>query len=382
MSITKKVNIFGPIGSGDFGVDLKSLPVAELQALTKDDKVIVNINSVGGAVYEGYAIYDFLKTLDASIETRVVGSAMSIASFIFLAGDTRVMTENSTLMMHLPHNGIPQGGNSQQIKQVANHLEGLEDKMIASYSRYLPKDTSKEDVRAMLKAETFVNAKEAKDLGLATKIENITIKDKLLNFVRNTSKQAQGAYDLTTATGVIITFSGTGNISTGDSATIEGRGKVMDETILLADGRKVVFEKGSVVSVIEPNSENSINNPKNLQMENEIQEMLSKINERLDSMEKRLASLEPAETTPSEAEAKAKAEMDEKHKKELEEKRKKEQEGYKASLQTLNEQFVAQGKKIDEIVAMVKGKEVDNTTKTPVTESKKVASTIPMFNIN
>ena len=133
----KRINIFGTIDP-HYGMSLSQLPVEELEALTKDDKVIVNINSEGGSVYEGFAIYDFLKGLDATVETRVVGAAMSIASIVFLAGAERILTPNSELMIHMPWSAMQ--GDSEDFKKNATRLEEIETKLVNIYSQYMDKD--------------------------------------------------------------------------------------------------------------------------------------------------------------------------------------------------------------------------------------------------
>ena len=96
------LNIYGDIanfsGFGD-SVQAKSL-VEQLDEMTDVEKINVYINSYGGEVAEGLAIYNALRRHKAKVITHCEGFACSIASVIFMAGDERIMSDSSLLMIH------------------------------------------------------------------------------------------------------------------------------------------------------------------------------------------------------------------------------------------------------------------------------------------
>jgi ATP-dependent Clp endopeptidase proteolytic subunit ClpP len=122
----------------------------------------VRINSPGGDVFDGLAIYNSLKAHPATINTFVDGWAASAASFIMLAGDTVTMAENSLVMIHNAWGfGI---GNAKDMRALAEVLDKIDGQIAAIYS-----GKSGKDVTACLDAmaaETWFTAPEAKTFGL------------------------------------------------------------------------------------------------------------------------------------------------------------------------------------------------------------------------
>ena len=96
------INIYGditsfPIFDNDVSADNLS---KQLDRLTGVSEINVYINSYGGEVAEGLAIYNALKRHAAKVKTYCDGFACSVASVIFMAGDERIMNEASLLMIH------------------------------------------------------------------------------------------------------------------------------------------------------------------------------------------------------------------------------------------------------------------------------------------
>lgn len=131
-STTAEVLIFGDIGESWWSesVTAKSF-ITELNAL-EADAITVRINSAGGSVPDGLAIYNALKRHPAHITTVVEGMAMSIASLILMAGDTVEMAENSLLMIHAPWTYA--GGNAVELRETADMLDKWAQAMSASYA--------------------------------------------------------------------------------------------------------------------------------------------------------------------------------------------------------------------------------------------------------
>ena len=99
---TADIYIYGDITSWPwFEGEVSSYTLAkELESLEDAENINIYINSYGGEVAEGLAIYNALKRHKAKVTTVVDGFACSIASVIFAAGDERIMSNTSLLMIH------------------------------------------------------------------------------------------------------------------------------------------------------------------------------------------------------------------------------------------------------------------------------------------
>ena len=163
----KIVNIFGDITDTPyFEGDMSSI------ALSKEidgeyDEIIVNINSFGGSVAEGLAIYNMLKQHKAKVITRCQGFACSIASIIFLAGDERIICDNSLLMIHNAWT-ITQG-NANDLRKEADVLDKISQQSVDIYCKATGLDEI--TIKQMMDDETWIDSKEALELGFATSIQ-------------------------------------------------------------------------------------------------------------------------------------------------------------------------------------------------------------------
>lgn len=158
------------------------------------DTINVGINSYGGEIGEGLAIYNALKRNKAKVRTRCDGFACSIASVIFMAGDERVMADPSMLMIH---NGWTMAiGDAKALRKQADDIEKMTE---ASVQIYMQHATIEEDeLRALMDAETWIAADEAVDMGLATSIEGTdsdkpsqSVRRKVMQMLRNPYRQAE-----------------------------------------------------------------------------------------------------------------------------------------------------------------------------------------------
>lgn len=127
-----EIFIYGDIGESwwDETVSARDF-VAELQALDVD-VITVRINSVGGSVPDGLAIYNAMKRHKATITTEVDGMAFSIASLIAMGGDTVRMAENAMLMVHAPWTYA--AGNAVELRDLADQLDTWAAAMSTSYA--------------------------------------------------------------------------------------------------------------------------------------------------------------------------------------------------------------------------------------------------------
>ena len=127
-------------------------------------EIAVYINSLGGSVMEGIAIYNQLKRHPAHKTVRIDGFACSIASVIAMAGDTVVMPKNTVMMIHNAWTIVL--GNSKELRKAADDLEVINN---ASKQAYLDKagdKLSEAKLTELLDGETYLTAVQCMELGL------------------------------------------------------------------------------------------------------------------------------------------------------------------------------------------------------------------------
>lgn len=127
-------------------------------------EITVYINSLGGSVMEGIAIYNQLKRHPAHVTARIDGFACSIASVIAMAGDTVIMPKNTVMMVH--NAWTIALGNSRELRKAADDLEVINN---ASRQAYLDKAGDKlteEKLTELLDGETYLTAVQCMELGL------------------------------------------------------------------------------------------------------------------------------------------------------------------------------------------------------------------------
>lgn len=126
--------VYGDIGESWWGESVTALSVVQqLQALdASTTQINVRINSYGGSVSDGIAIYNALKRNSARIVVTVDGVAMSSASLIAMAGDEIQMPPTSLLMIHAPW-GVAQG-NAQDMRVMADVLDTYANAMAGAYA--------------------------------------------------------------------------------------------------------------------------------------------------------------------------------------------------------------------------------------------------------
>jgi len=158
-----EISIYDEIGM--WGVTAKQF-ISDLKALGDVKDITVSINSPGGSVFDGLAIYNVLRASGANITVKVMGIAASIASIIAMAGKKIVMPENSFMMIHNPLNIVK--GNADDMREMADILDKVGSSLVATYVARTGK--SEEEVKALMDAETLMTATEAKEFGFADEV--------------------------------------------------------------------------------------------------------------------------------------------------------------------------------------------------------------------
>jgi len=140
----------------------------ELKALGDIDTLNVYVNSGGGSVFAGFAIYNMIKRHKAKVKNAYVdGLAASISSVIPMACGNIYMPKNSMLMIHQPWAGIM--GNSKEFRDMADRLDKIGSQIIEIYKEKTGLDEEK--LLEMMDAETWLTADEAIELGFANELQ-------------------------------------------------------------------------------------------------------------------------------------------------------------------------------------------------------------------
>lgn len=140
--------------------------VKKLQNLDVEN-ITVHINSYGGEVAEGLAIYNTLKDNNMKVTTVCDGFACSAASVVFMAGDERIIKEASLLMIHNAWTYAK--GDSNALKKQAADLEKITQASVNAYKSKA--NISEEKIKELMNDESWITADEAVEYGLATRTE-------------------------------------------------------------------------------------------------------------------------------------------------------------------------------------------------------------------
>lgn len=162
------IHIYGDITEWEWlESDVSSYTLAkQLQELNDVETIHVHINSYGGEVKEGLAIYNALKQHKAKVITYCDGFACSIASVIFMAGDERVMSNSSLLMIHNAWTYC--SGNANDLRKTADDLETMTKMSVNAYLKEI--NINEEELIQLLDAETWLTGAQALEMGFITSI--------------------------------------------------------------------------------------------------------------------------------------------------------------------------------------------------------------------
>ncbi len=125
----------------------------------KGKKLNVYINSGGGSLFSGMAIYNMIKRHDGETTTYIDGIAGSIASAIALASDKVIMPSNATFFVHKP---LVQriSGNADDLRKCADNLDVLQGALMGVYAENLAEGAKIEDVEELVNKESYLTAEE------------------------------------------------------------------------------------------------------------------------------------------------------------------------------------------------------------------------------
>jgi len=158
------VYIFDEIGM--WGVTAQNF-ISDIKDL-KDTPINLRINSLGGDVFDGLAIYNVIKKRTAKTTVYIEGIAASIATIIALGADEVVMSENSLFMIHNASGGAM--GESKDLQKTAEVLNKITRQLAEVYESKT--GLSQETIQDMMDEETWLNAQEAFELGFIDTISD------------------------------------------------------------------------------------------------------------------------------------------------------------------------------------------------------------------
>lgn len=157
------IDIYGDIGGWYYENTIESLS-NQIKEMSDINEINVYINSYGGELSEGLAIYNALKQHKATVNTYCMGFACSSASLIFMSGDNRYMSSSSMLMIH---NAISSCyGNSDDMRAMAETLDKMNSAIRNLYLDNI--NISIDDLKTLLDNETFLTCDECINYGFAT----------------------------------------------------------------------------------------------------------------------------------------------------------------------------------------------------------------------
>ena len=157
------IDVYGDIGGWYYENTIESLS-NQIKEMSDINEINVYINSYGGELSEGLAIYNALKQHKATVNTYCMGFACSSASLIFMSGDNRYMSSSSMLMIH---NAISSCyGNSEDMRAMAETLDKMNSAIRNLYLDNI--NISIDDLKTLLDNETFLTCDECINYGFAT----------------------------------------------------------------------------------------------------------------------------------------------------------------------------------------------------------------------
>lgn len=151
--------------------DVSNAIVAQLLFLEMQEpgkEISLWINSPGGVITSGLAIYDTMNFITSPVKTVCIGQACSMGSFLLSAGakGKRVSLPNSTIMIHQPLGGA--GGQATDILITSNEIQRLKKLLTSKYAEHTGQDYDK--LLDMMERDKFLTAEDALELGLIDEI--------------------------------------------------------------------------------------------------------------------------------------------------------------------------------------------------------------------
>jgi ATP-dependent Clp protease, protease subunit len=167
---TIDITIYGDIGESWWYESTSAKDVEDALKGSNASQINIRLNSPGGDVFDGIAIYNQLKNHSAKVVIQVDGLAASAASLIAMAADELIMNTGSMLMIHEASTWT--WGTKHDIRKTLNALEGIDKSIADIYMTRFKGERS--EIETMITNETWFTASEAVELGLADTVNDST----------------------------------------------------------------------------------------------------------------------------------------------------------------------------------------------------------------
>lgn len=166
--------LYDYIGADFFGEGITAQSVTDaMKEFAPKSEVDVFVNSPGGSVFEGIAIYNILRRWDGKKTVHIDGIAASIASVVAMAGDAIEIADNGMVMIHDPW-GVA-FGTAEDMRKTADSIDKVRDVILGTYVARTGGKAA--EISAWMTAETWMTADEAVERKFATvKVEQKAIK--------------------------------------------------------------------------------------------------------------------------------------------------------------------------------------------------------------
>jgi len=160
------ISVFDVIGADWYGDGVTASRIAAALRSIGGANVTVNINSPGGDMFEGLAIYNLLREYEGKVTVKVLGLAASAASIIAMAGDEVQIGRGAFLMIH--NCWVYAMGNRHDLQQIAEDMVPFDKAMNDIYGSRTGLDAATID--AMMNAETYIGGSDAVEKGFADRL--------------------------------------------------------------------------------------------------------------------------------------------------------------------------------------------------------------------
>lgn len=167
-SKSAEIYLYDEIGIGYYGNGITAKQFADdLKSLGKIDTLNLRVNSPGGDVFDGVAIFNVLKRHPAEVIVDIDGMALSIASVIVMAGDRINIAKNAMLMIHDPW--AIAGGTAEDLRAKADLMDQVKENLVTTYADRTRMDAGR--IVKLMSAETWMKSQEAVANGF---VDNVT----------------------------------------------------------------------------------------------------------------------------------------------------------------------------------------------------------------
>lgn len=145
----------------------KAMKALQIMDQSSDESIKIIINSFGGSVYDGLALYDLIRSCRCEVHTYGYGKIMSMSTFLFLAGDKRILSPRATIMVHEISDS--NHGQLEDLSISLKECERLQDILIDIYCERTNNKSKKH--WASIRKDKYIHPKEAVRMGFAHEIE-------------------------------------------------------------------------------------------------------------------------------------------------------------------------------------------------------------------